>query len=161
MRRCWLAAAAVGLVACGGGGGDETSPTSTVATTEVSDPADRYRAIVQPYNCTAQVVNNTIEEADLEDAQDAAAALSEAAADVVDELDAEQWPTDVQPAIDEMIDAAQQTAELLGDASNTDDPDRFVELWSEAVDVSGPAAVNARQALGIPEGEDPYRLCGG
>ncbi len=133
-----------------------TSPTTTTTTPpELSrqEAAQRYLAIVEPYNVALegleQAVNRGQPIPSLRAAAQATAAANEAH---MRELQATVWPTGVQPAIDELLAESAQAQDDWLRAAQAPTRDDLVGAVIAAAEHDGSdAASTIRNLLGLPQ----------
>src|SRR5262245_42069228 len=136
MRARWTTACLAGLAlgaACSGSGGtaassggsgpstapSEQAPATTTTTTPPpplsrKQAAERYLAIVEPYDIALEALEQAVNGGrEVGALQAQAAAVATANANHIAELQATVWPADVQPAVDELV-AASETAQTTG-----------------------------------------------
>ena len=177
MRARWTTACLAGLAlaaACSGGGGtadpggsgSSAAPSVQAAVTTTTAPpltreqaAERYLAIVEPYNVALEALETAVNGGQgVGDLQAQAAAVATANATHMAELQATVWPADVQPAVDELVAASgtAQTYWLQASQAQTRDAVIAAALSAGEYD-GGTAADTIRSLLGLgPYDEDDY-----
>jgi hypothetical protein len=173
MRARWTTACLAGLVlgaACSGsagtatssgGSGSSTAPSAQapVTTTSTTTPAplsheqaaERYLAIVEPYNIALEALEQAVnggQEVGALQAQ--AAAVATANATQIAELQATVWPADVQPAVDELVAESDTAQTYWLQASQAQTRDAVIAAAVSAGEHDGGAAVDTiRSLLGL------------
>jgi hypothetical protein len=172
MRARWTTACLAGLAlgaACSGsagtatssgGSGSSTAPSvqAPVTTTTTAPPplspeqaAERYLAIVEPYNIALEALEQAVnggQEVGALQAQ--AAAVATANATHIAELQATVWPADVQPAVDELVAASETAQTYWLQASQAQTRDAVIAAAVSAGEHDGGTAADTiRSLLGL------------
>lgn len=141
--------------------GDTTTSTRGTAadTTEAPAPlsreqaAERYLAIVEPYNVAYEALEASINEGlPLETVRarvEATAAANEAH---IQELRATAWPVDVQPHVDELIAESELAQPSWREAARATTPEALIDAVLAALEHDGNTpASTIRRLLGLEE----------
>jgi len=168
MRARWTTACLAGLAlgaACSGsagtatssvGSGSSTAPSvqAPVATTTTPPPlsheraAERYLAIVEPYNIALEALEQAVnggQEVGALQAQ--AAAVATANATHIAELRATAWPADVQPPVDELVAASETAQTYWLQASQAQTRDAVIAAAVSAGEHDGGTAADTIRGL--------------
>lgn len=180
MRSLWIVACAAGLVigaACSEGAGSRAVDNATSSTTTVTvapapsttspppaplsheQAAERYLAIVEPYNVALEALEQAVNGGQPVEALQTQAAAVVAANDThMQELGATAWPADVQPAVDELVAESEQAQTYWLEASQAQTREALIAAAVSAGEHDGGAAVDViRSLLGLGEyNEDDY-----
>ena len=179
MRARWTTACLAGLAlgaACsgsagtagssGGSGSSTVPPAQAPVTTTTTPPplsheqaAERYLAIVEPYNIALEALELAVnggQEVGALQAQ--AAAVATANATHIAELQATVWPADVQPAVDELVAASETAQTYWLQASQAQTRDAVIAAAVSAGEHDGGTAADTiRSLLGLGAyDEDDY-----
>lgn len=171
MRARWTTACLAGLAlgaacsgsadtaASSGGSGSSTAPSAQAPVTTTTTPpplsheqaAERYLAIVEPYNIALEALEQAVnggQEVGALQAQ--AAAVAAANATQIAELQAAAWPADVQPAVDDLVAASDTAQAYWLQASQAQTRDAVIAAAVSAGDHDGGTAVDTiRSLLGL------------
>ena len=151
---------------------DTSAPTTTLtveaAPSTTSPPpaplskeqaAERYLAIVEPYNVSLEALEQAVNGGKPVDAlRTQAASVAEANDTHVRALEATAWPADVQPAVDELVTASEQAQIYWLQAAQAQTREALVAAAVAAGEHDGGAAADAiRNLLGLDAyDEDDY-----
>ena len=126
-----------------------TSPAPALLSKEQA--AERYLAIVEPYNVALEALEQAVNGPQSVDALRTQAASVAAANDThVQELKAAAWPADVQPAVDELVAESEQAQTYWLQASEAPTREAAIAAAVSAGEHDGGAAAQAiRSLLGL------------
>ena len=179
MRSLWIVACVAGLAigaACSESAGSRAVDTSASSTTVTVEPApsttspppaplskeeaaERYLAIVEPYNVALEALEQAVNSGQpVEALQTLAAAVAAANDTHMQELQATAWPADVQPAVDELVAESAQAQTYWLQSSQAQTRDALIAAAVSAGEHDGGAAADAiRRLLGLSGyNEDDY-----
>jgi hypothetical protein len=179
LRAFWIVASGAGLVvgaACSAGSGSDGVDTAAPSTSVTVEPApsttspppaplskdqaaERYLAIVEPYNVALEALEQAINGGQpVESLQTQAAAVAAANDTHVQELRATAWPTDVQPAVDDLVAASEQAQTYWLQGSQAPTRDALIAAAVAAGEHDGGTAADTiRSLLGLDDyNEDDY-----
>jgi hypothetical protein len=156
-----------GTAASSGGSGSSTAPPAQAPVTTTTTPpplsheqaAERYLAIVEPYNTALEALEQSVnggQEVGALQAQ--AAAVATANSTHIAELQATVWPADVQPAVDELVAASGTAQTYWLQASQAQTRDAVIAATVSAAEYDGGTAADTiRSLLGLGAyDEDDY-----
>jgi hypothetical protein len=178
LRSLWIVACIAGLAvaaACSDSEWLRTVDTSVPSTTITVEPvpsttspppalskkqaAERYLAIVEPYNVALETLEQAVNGGQpVEALRRHAASVAETNDIHVQELKATAWPADVQPAVDELVAESEKAQIYWLQATQAQTRDALIAAAVSAGEHGGGAAADAiRNLLGLGAyDEDDY-----
>lgn len=157
------------LILCGCGGdssddrADQTEPTqavaaatstappsTTTATMSVEEAAARYLELVAPYNALIEEIADAVEQDDVDEARRIAGELATVEREFSLALQTEKWPTDVQPAMDRLVEELASEILLWRQISLAETASEMTGYFEEMYTTEGGGAAElVRQKLGL------------
>jgi hypothetical protein len=161
-----------GSVAADNASPETTAPSSTTtlppAPSTTSPPpaplsapeaAERYLAIVEPYNVALEALEQAANSGQpVETLRAQAAAVAAANATHIEQLRTTMWPTNVQPAVDQLVSEAELAQNFWVQASQAQTRETLIAAVVSAGEHDGAAAAGTvRSLLGLGDyNEDDY-----